>query len=107
MELIEANNGWSIGVLSEEALESNNEFVRRYLERFSRKTSPIQQLTDTMSRLLERSDPEVLYLQRKMKKRIVCNICGLTHLTDNHKNFLGRKTVIENSFDELFSKLLL
>ena len=107
LELIEANNGWSIGVLSEEALESNNKFVRRYLERFSRKTSPIQQLTDTMSRLLERSDPEVLHLQRKTKKRVCCNTCGMKHLTDNHKNYLTRKIDIKNSFDELFSKLLL
>ena len=51
-ELIILNNGWSIGELSEEGLEANNKFIRKYLEERSRKTSPVDQLTDVMSRLL-------------------------------------------------------
>ena len=35
VELIQMNNNWSIGSFSEEALESNNKFVRRYLDQFS------------------------------------------------------------------------
>ena len=53
-ELIILNNGWSIGELSEEGLEANNKFIRKYLEERSRKTSPVDQLTDVMSRLLEK-----------------------------------------------------
>ena len=67
VELIQMNNNLSIGCLSEEALESNNKFVQRYLEQFSRKTNPTDQLKDAMSRLIERSHPEVLYHQRQFK----------------------------------------
>ena len=106
VELIVSNSGWSIGTLSEEALESNNKFVRRYLERFSRKISPVQQLTDAMSRLLERSDPGVLYRQNKIKRRIVCNICGAKHKTDNHEKSAGPSEIL-NLYDETVLKLLL
>ena len=37
--------------------ESNNKFVRRYLERFSRKSSPVEQIRDAISNFLEREDP--------------------------------------------------
>ena len=47
-ELIYLNEGWSLGALSEEPLESNNKFVRLYLEQYPRKSSPYLQLTDTM-----------------------------------------------------------
>ena len=63
-ELITGNGGWSIGTLSEEPLESNNKFIRRYLEQHSRKMSPQEQLHDSMHRLLERSNPDVLDLQK-------------------------------------------
>ena len=56
------NGGWALGLLSEEALESNNKFVRRYLEQNARTCSPILQLTDAMTRLIERSDPGILQL---------------------------------------------
>ena len=45
-ELIAINDSWSIGELSEEALEANNKYIRRYLETLSRKTSSVDQLTD-------------------------------------------------------------
>jgi hypothetical protein len=56
-DLIERNNCVSLGALSEEALESNNKYIRRFNETHARKTSPEHQLTDCMSRTLERSDP--------------------------------------------------
>ena len=90
VELIVLNGGWSIGTLSEEALESNNKFIRRYLERFSRKISPVQQLADAISRLLESSDPEILHLQQIIKKRVTCRICEEKHNTTNHKNLLKK-----------------
>ena len=39
LELFVTNGGWSIGTLnfdSEETIETNNKFVRRYMERFAR-----------------------------------------------------------------------
>ena len=53
VELIVLNDGWSIGTLSEEAFKSSNKIVRWYLERFSRKVSLVQQVTDAKSCLLE------------------------------------------------------
>ena len=47
-ELIHLKEGWSLGTLSEEALESINKYVRRYLEQYAWTTSPILQLTDAM-----------------------------------------------------------
>ena len=61
------NEGRGLGDLSEEALEANNKYVRRYLELLSRKASLNQQLEDVMGRLLERSDPFVL--DRKLNFR--------------------------------------
>ena len=59
-ELIRRNEGYGLGTLSEEGLEANNKDIRNYLESFCRKTDPLEQLTDVMYRLLERSDPVVL-----------------------------------------------
>ena len=50
--------------MSEEALESNK-FVRHYLDQFSRKNNPTDQLKDAMSRLIEQRDQEVIAHQRK------------------------------------------
>ena len=58
-ELIRNNETYSLGALSEEGLEGNNKDIRNYLERFCRKTSMINQITDVMNRLLERSDPRI------------------------------------------------
>ena len=59
-DLITLNDGYGFGNLSEEGLEANNKDIRNYLKLLSRKTSHLEQLTDVMSRLLERSYPCVL-----------------------------------------------
>ena len=56
LELISLNDGYGLKNLSEECLESNNKDIRNYLQFLSRKTSPVVQFTDVMSRLLECSD---------------------------------------------------
>ena len=61
------NNNWSIWTLSEAALDSNNKFVRLYLDQFSRKNNLTDQLKDAMSRLIERSDSEIIAHQRKFE----------------------------------------
>ena len=88
VELIQMNNNMSIGSLSEEAIESNNKYVRRYLEQFSRKTNPTDQLKDAMSRLIERSHPEIIYHQRQFKNIKFCSICNSSHhMTKNHHKY--------------------
>ena len=76
--------------LSEEGLEVTNKFIRRYLELLSRKTCPVEQLTDVLSRLLERSNPEVVSKMASMKQRRsglkVCLHCDSTdHTTRQHR----------------------
>ena len=51
-ELIHRNRSQSLGSLSEEALESNNKYIRNYLEHFTRKNDPVNQLEDVIGRLL-------------------------------------------------------
>ena len=87
-ELISLNDGYALGALSEEGLEATNKFIRRYLELLSRKTSPVDQLTDVMSRLLERSHPSITSntcLIKKPKKSIICLHCdSKDHKTSQH-----------------------
>ena len=64
-DLIALNNGYGLGELSEEALESNNKFIRNYASSRARKTSPDEQCFDVMARLLERSCP----FQQELKKQ--------------------------------------
>ena len=73
LELIMLNEGRGLGDLSEEALEANNKYVRRYSELLSRKASLNQHLEDVMERLLERSDPFVL--DRKLNFRPIKKSC--------------------------------
>ena len=87
--------------LSEEALESTNKFIRRYAELFSRKTSPLDQITDVMTRLLEKSDPYIV--QRGMNyrpRKRSCVECGSTkHSTKQHEH-------IQDSYDEVVDNIL-
>ena len=101
-ELIFLNGGWALGILSEEAIESNNKFVRRYLNQYARTSSPILQLTDAMSRLLERSDPSIQHHQREIRNQIKCDVCKMKHKTKNHDKYaeLYHQTVL-NEYDSL------
>ena len=54
--------------MSEEALESNKS-LRYYLDQFSRKNNPTDQIKDAMSRLIERSNLKNIAHQRKFKNR--------------------------------------
>ena len=80
-ELITLNDGYGLGSLSEECLESNNKDIRNYLQFLSRKISPVAQMTDVMSRLLERSDPKILQLLSKGQPSKYCTECGATDHT--------------------------
>ena len=102
--MVHLNGGWSLGTLSEEALESNNKYVRRYLEQYAHTISPILQLTDAMSRLLEKSDPTIQYHQKEITNQVKCNKCELKHKTKNHEKYalISYQTVL-NEYDTLES----
>ena len=95
--------------MSEEALESNK-FVRRYLNQFSRKNNPTDQLKDAMSRLIERTNPEIIAHQRKFKNLRFCNICNHSHhMTKNHDKYknLYQRSTVENEYDSMVSDILI
>ena len=109
VEQIQLNSSYSLGSLSEEALESNNNFVRRYLEQFSRKICPTEQLKDAFSRLLERSDPVIIFHQRRFKNLQFCTVCNCSHhLTKNHDKYSDKmeKSKVVNEYDSMISGIL-
>ena len=73
-EFIFLNGGWALGILSEEAIESNDKFERRYSNQYARTSSPILQLTDAKTRLLERSDPGIQQHQREIRNQVKCDV---------------------------------
>ena len=110
VEIIKMNNNLSIGTLSEEALESNNKFIISYLEQFSRKINPTDQLKDAMSRLIERSDPEIIAHQRKFKNLRFSNICNTSHhMKKKHNKYKNtyQKSTVENEYDSMVSDILI
>ena len=94
-ELIVNNEKHGLGALSEEALEANNKYVRRYLELFSRKTSLIDQLTDVMDRLLERSHPKIVNNKYSMRAEVLCHTCG----SNKHSTRSHNKAVTYDEYD--------
>ena len=101
-ELIRLNDGYSLGSLSEEGLEAANKHIRVYLETHARKTANHDQIYDVMSRLLERSHPNVLKTKFQFKKPRQCLVCGAkTHSSSYHKS--GPL----NEFDSLVDSLII
>ena len=102
-ELIRDNEGYSLGALSEEGLEGNNKDIRNYLSRFCRKTSMINQVTDVMNRLLERSDPKISNKIKKQRSQKRCTECGSTeHTIRSHaRKYSLPKGDFESAFNEI------
>ena len=69
--LVEANGGHGFKKLSEEPLESNNKFVRKFRETLARKTNQLENLTDVATRLWVKSDPII----RSKKRDLYCKVC--------------------------------
>ncbi len=86
-ELIGMNNETGLGEWSEEALEANNKFVRRFAETRARKCSPNAQLTDVIGVLIERSCPFILEMQQMIRPaKEGCQTCGSKkHTTKAHE----------------------
>ena len=64
-QLIDANDGYGLGQMTEQGLESVNKLVKRYSERFARQISLGANITDVMHRLQVLSNP---YLKSFKKK---------------------------------------
>ena len=74
-ELMKDNSNRGLGTLSEEALESNNKDLRRFMETLSRKFSGKLQLSDVITRALERSNPLIQDIILSFKKPLYCTLC--------------------------------
>ena len=70
-ELIESNNETGLLNLTETGLKANNKFLRQYRSRYARKTSQIDNLTDCLNRIWDKSDPMVM----KLRERVHCSHC--------------------------------
>ena len=90
LELISLNDGHGLGNLSEVCLEANSKDIRNYLQFLSRKTSPVDQFTDVMSRLLERSDPWITYSVTQCQPQNYCTVCSATdHTIRSHSRLFN------------------
>ena len=101
-ELIGMNQERGLGEWSEEALEANNKFVRRFAETRSRKISPTAQLTDVLGLLIERSCPFTLELQQMVRPvKEPCRECGSAkHTTKSHSKNI-------NDYDTDFNDVII
>ena len=85
-ELIEMNEGRSLGGYSEEGLEANNKDIRHFLEKRSRQCDSNMQLEDVHNRILERSDPYLIHVAARYTHNKYCRECGSTdHTIRSHK----------------------
>ena len=101
-ELIGMNNETGLGEWSEEALEANNKFIRRFAETRSRKFSANAQLTDVIGLLIERSCPFTLEMQQMIRPaKEACLTCGSKkHTTRSHERRV-------NDYDDsLFNEII-
>ena len=103
-DLITLNDGYGLGNLSEEGLEANKKDIGSYLKLLSRKTSHLEQPTDVMSRLLERSDPCVLNRIIHLHPPKLCRNCGSNeHTRRSHEGmFLKPKRYFDDILKTLF-----
>jgi len=85
-------------------LTYNDPHQCQFLELFSRKNSPENQLYDVMARLLEQSDPKIVGWYHLMKPIKICTRCGSTkHTLRSHKQKHDvNMTVYDNIVKEMF-----
>ena len=72
-QLIELNDGYGLGQMSEQGLEGLNKLVRRYSERFARQVSLNANITDVVNRLQVLSNPQLMRFKRKPR----CTRCSV------------------------------
>ena len=68
-EVIELNDGFGLGNLSEEGLEALNKYVRSMRETGARKDCTLNNFTDTFNHLWDRSRPTIVDMARQIKRR--------------------------------------
>ena len=64
-QLIDLNDGYGLGQMSEQGLEGLNKLVRRFSERFARQKSLDANIADVIHRLQVLSNPSLMAFKRK------------------------------------------
>ena len=68
-EVIELNQGFGLGDVSEEGLEALNKLIRQMREHGSRKDCTMNNFQDTFHHLWDRSRPTIVEMERKIKRK--------------------------------------
>ena len=68
-EVIQLNDGFGLGNLSEEGLEALNKYVRSMRETGARKDCTLNNFRDTFNHLWDRSRPTIVEMARQIKRR--------------------------------------
>ena len=67
--MIQLNQGFGLGDLSEEGLEALNKLIREMRCHGSRKDSTMNNFTDTFNHLWDRSRPTIVEMEREIKRK--------------------------------------
>ena len=73
-QLIELNDGYGLGQMSEQGLEGLNKLVRRFSERYARQRSLDANITDVVNRLQVLSNPFLMTYRRKPQCTRCCSV---------------------------------
>ena len=68
-EVMELNNGFGLGDLSEEGLEALNKRIRSRREHGARKTSTLANFMDCYNHMWDRSRPTIVEMEREIKSK--------------------------------------
>ena len=68
-EVMELNNGFGLGDLSEEGLEALNKMIRSRREHGARKDSTENNFRDCYNHLWDRSRPTIVAMEREIKQK--------------------------------------
>ena len=74
-EIIHMNNGFGLGMYSEEGLEGCNKFLRRIRISLSRKVGKVENQSDCIKRLWSRSDP--VSNKHRLDILPLCTLCNI------------------------------
>ena len=68
-EVLELNNGFGLGDMSEEGLEALNKIIRSRREHGARKTSTLANFMDCYNHMWDRSRPTIVEMERQIKSK--------------------------------------
>ena len=68
-EVMQENDGYGLGGLSEEGLEALNKQIRQMRSTGARKDCTLNNFTDTFNHLWDRSRPTIIEMEREIRRR--------------------------------------